>query len=296
MRRKEERSKQAKVKQTNKAKQQSTPKAVTFPKKNELPRVGLEHVHVLRDMNTRHLFAIMRTENRPLCEEVHVHCHYTAVIPTIQVYIVYGGFKLLQLLKSWLDSIIHLECVYTCTCTCMYIHLHMHMKQELMFTLYSSLPIKVPELQYTSRRVCVCVCVVCVCVCVCGVCGVCLYMYVTYDSRHSKVLVQEPISEVVSFKHHKVPVMCDLTPNGPAPCAQDRDALSNYSFLYNICTLYVHVHCICIYVHTSEDAFCSAESTAHLMVSWSKSLAGALPLFRLRARSSGPRSAPRLRV
>ena len=30
------------VKQTNKAKQLSTPKAVTFPKKNELPRVGLE--------------------------------------------------------------------------------------------------------------------------------------------------------------------------------------------------------------------------------------------------------------
>ena len=30
--------------QTNyKAKQHSTPKAVTFPKKNELPRVGLEH-------------------------------------------------------------------------------------------------------------------------------------------------------------------------------------------------------------------------------------------------------------
>ena len=38
-RRKEERSKQG---QTNKAKQHSTPKAVTFPKKNELPRVGLE--------------------------------------------------------------------------------------------------------------------------------------------------------------------------------------------------------------------------------------------------------------
>ena len=34
---KEERSKQG---QTNKAKQHSTPKAVTFPKKNELPRVG----------------------------------------------------------------------------------------------------------------------------------------------------------------------------------------------------------------------------------------------------------------
>ena len=39
MRRKEERSKQG---QTNKAKQHSTPKAVTFPKKNELPRVRLE--------------------------------------------------------------------------------------------------------------------------------------------------------------------------------------------------------------------------------------------------------------
>ena len=48
MRRKEERSKQG---QTNKAKQHSTPKAVTFPKKNELPRVGLKamtlvHLHM----------------------------------------------------------------------------------------------------------------------------------------------------------------------------------------------------------------------------------------------------------
>ena len=41
---KEERKKQARSnKQTNKAKQHSTPKAVTFPRKNELPRV---HVHV----------------------------------------------------------------------------------------------------------------------------------------------------------------------------------------------------------------------------------------------------------
>ena len=40
---KEERKKQARsCKQTNKAKQHSTPKAVTFPKKNELPRVELE--------------------------------------------------------------------------------------------------------------------------------------------------------------------------------------------------------------------------------------------------------------
>ena len=40
MRRKEERSKQGQT--NNKAKQHSTPKVVTFPKKNELPRVGLE--------------------------------------------------------------------------------------------------------------------------------------------------------------------------------------------------------------------------------------------------------------
>ena len=39
-RRKEEGSKQGQT--NNKAKQHSTPKAVTFPKKNELPQVGLE--------------------------------------------------------------------------------------------------------------------------------------------------------------------------------------------------------------------------------------------------------------
>ena len=37
---KEERSKHGQT--NNKAKQHSTPKAVTFPKKNELPRMGLE--------------------------------------------------------------------------------------------------------------------------------------------------------------------------------------------------------------------------------------------------------------
>ena len=40
MRRKEDRSKQGQT--NNKAKQHSTPKAVTFLKKNELPQVGLE--------------------------------------------------------------------------------------------------------------------------------------------------------------------------------------------------------------------------------------------------------------
>ena len=38
----EEKEGRKKVKQTNKAKQHSTPKAVTFLKKNELPRVGLK--------------------------------------------------------------------------------------------------------------------------------------------------------------------------------------------------------------------------------------------------------------
>ena len=47
----ERRKKEAsKVKQPTRAKQHSTPKAVTFPKKNELPQVGLvrryTHVHV----------------------------------------------------------------------------------------------------------------------------------------------------------------------------------------------------------------------------------------------------------
>ena len=40
MRRKEERNKQGRT--NNKAKQHNTPKAVTFPKKNELPQVGLK--------------------------------------------------------------------------------------------------------------------------------------------------------------------------------------------------------------------------------------------------------------
>ena len=40
MRRKEERNKQGQT--NNEAKQHSTPKAVTLPRKNELPQVGLE--------------------------------------------------------------------------------------------------------------------------------------------------------------------------------------------------------------------------------------------------------------
>ena len=46
---KEERKKQARSNKQNKAKQHRTPKAVTFPKKNELPRVGLELTTLYRE-------------------------------------------------------------------------------------------------------------------------------------------------------------------------------------------------------------------------------------------------------
>ena len=52
--RKEERSKQGHT--NNKAKQYSTPKAVTFPKKNELPRV---HVYVNNLGNTWFIYPLL---------------------------------------------------------------------------------------------------------------------------------------------------------------------------------------------------------------------------------------------
>ena len=57
----------SKVKQTNKAKQHSTPKAVIFPRKNELPRVG--HVESNIVFSTRYLCARHTYI-------VHVHCLY----------------------------------------------------------------------------------------------------------------------------------------------------------------------------------------------------------------------------
>ena len=64
---KEERSKQGHI--NNKEKQYSTPKAVTFPKKNELPRVHV-HVHVYMLLGT-HLF------DSCTCMYIHVHApHY----------------------------------------------------------------------------------------------------------------------------------------------------------------------------------------------------------------------------
>ena len=56
-RRKEERNKQDQT--NNKVKQHSTPKAVTFPKKNELPRVGLEPTTLYTPGRDMHVYIYM---------------------------------------------------------------------------------------------------------------------------------------------------------------------------------------------------------------------------------------------
>ena len=74
MRRKEERSKQGLT--NNKAKQHNTPKAVTFPKKNELHRVGLEPT-TLYTLD-RHVLAYHRdVSGIAVCLAVHTHSVYT---------------------------------------------------------------------------------------------------------------------------------------------------------------------------------------------------------------------------
>ena len=61
-RRKEGRSKQCHT--NNKAKQHSTPKAVTFLKKNELPRVGLEPTTLHTLDRALYLYGALRMKNR----------------------------------------------------------------------------------------------------------------------------------------------------------------------------------------------------------------------------------------
>ena len=69
MRRKEERSKQGQT--NNKAKQHSTPKAVTFPKKNELPRVGLEPTtHVYTSVLYSEIHVIMKGDKIEVLDNV----------------------------------------------------------------------------------------------------------------------------------------------------------------------------------------------------------------------------------
>ena len=66
----------SKVKQTNKSKQHSTPKAVTFPKKNELPRVGLEHT-------TLYMY-IYRASTR----DSSIHTMYIHVLAVMYMYVI----------------------------------------------------------------------------------------------------------------------------------------------------------------------------------------------------------------
>ena len=83
MRRKEERSKQGQT--NNKAKQHSTPMAVTLQKKNELPRVGhepttlytLDRVHLMNRLTINSLrmkekAGVMKPPKTPNTKHVHV--------------------------------------------------------------------------------------------------------------------------------------------------------------------------------------------------------------------------------
>ena len=68
-RRKEERSKQGQTK--NKGKQHSTPKAVTFPKKIELPRVGLEPT-TLYTLDRASIIIVHLMNRLTITQHVHV--------------------------------------------------------------------------------------------------------------------------------------------------------------------------------------------------------------------------------
>ena len=71
----------SKVKQTNKAKQHSTPKAVTFPRKNELPQVGLEPT-TLYTLD-RALYQLSYRGSSAGWAHVHVTLHYWFVSYTL---------------------------------------------------------------------------------------------------------------------------------------------------------------------------------------------------------------------
>ena len=74
----ERRKKEAsKVKQTNKAKQHSTPKVVTFPRKNELPQVGLEPTTLYSRQSAlpTELSRQLSWLGPNLTSHIHVHVH-----------------------------------------------------------------------------------------------------------------------------------------------------------------------------------------------------------------------------
>ena len=80
---------QRKVKQTNKAKQHSTPEAVTFPRKNELPRVGLEPTTLYTLDRALYQLSYMyqgSSAARAQISHVHVHVH-VQVTPCCNVHV-----------------------------------------------------------------------------------------------------------------------------------------------------------------------------------------------------------------
>ena len=86
MRRKEERSKQGQT--NNKAKQYSTPKVVTSPKKNELPRVGLEPIALYTLDRALYLYMYSCREQ---VRFIHAHMLTYVVYMYMYVYLIILG-------------------------------------------------------------------------------------------------------------------------------------------------------------------------------------------------------------
>ena len=132
MRRKKERSKQA-TRQSNKAKQHSTPKAVTFPKKSELPWVGLEPTTLYNKymyiIIVYRLLYIHAYYGMCVCNDVHVHvlclgCHGT---------VDYNRYPSESVQKKWithyLEECARLKGIYTLGIF-IYITVHVLMRDE----------------------------------------------------------------------------------------------------------------------------------------------------------------------
>ena len=124
-RRKEERSKHGQM--NNKAKQHSTPKAVTFPKANELPRVGLEPT-------------TLYTLNRVLYQlsYMYVCVCVCACVLCVCVNFKYRNFKSFHL--DFLNHPLPAEATivtgfltYTCIHTCMYMYMYMYTHTQQYF-------------------------------------------------------------------------------------------------------------------------------------------------------------------
>ena len=131
---KEERKKQARSnKQTNKAKQHSTPKAVTFPRKNELPRVGLKPMTLYtRD---RALYQLSyRGSSAGWAQISHLIAHlmnmymcsvYTCTVTMQPTYKYMNMYNIIMCIVNHPWPVNHSSCLKACTymyihCTCMY--------------------------------------------------------------------------------------------------------------------------------------------------------------------------------